>query len=779
MSTGISPVRQEDKGMLKDYSDEVPVSPGKQDSIGTLFEANVENMILNNNIAGQTRAADMIFKRKARKLRQSDKYDGEVPNSPLDPSGSFSWEAGKFGSFGLANEFFRQVTGSGFTDFFTEPIKSVQEFGENFGAGLSRELGSSTFVSQENVDNFFKKMQDAYKQTGNPEFNFTKKDMKERITGLQNEVHDRKEKINLRNTGFAAGVTKFLGSMGGAMFDPVNVATLPIGASYTQNILKASLIEGGIEMGIEAAQQPRIQEIREDAGLNAGVDNALANIAFAGAGGTVLNTVFQGGAKKLNDFFGEDVATANINTLQETSRTLDTVIEEADNAGSQVRNLKEIVDKEIKVRQKNPYDNRTEAKVVKGLKEHRDNINKAQKAVQEKRPADIDKTENPKIRNAENVDEIMQDEKVQMSEINFEKKPRMEEQGTPDKPVFYKNKDGEMEVLEGRNQIGTAAQRGEKEVNGIVLKEDKGVNIEQARSFVKSRRLEQGRITKQELADEFEISSEEAIPERSFVTKAWELARGKPDEFVEKMVDNKIPVNIAKIVSDNIDDEQKQLRAMDLFKDLRVSEPQARGILNEAETRGFENVDPASFIKKRSDIITEATTKLSNGQKELEIDGSVVNLDDTELRGLRRIAREGKLAGYAANEGTRVATRTGSTTKGTDRFIEELETFIERGNISRTDISSAGRIEGPQKKIQFVKDPEKNLERQRKKLENIRKGESEKVDELRNDLDDVDESETFERTNNDGDVEEISVKKIQEEIEEEKSFLEEAKDCLV
>lgn len=94
------------------------------------------------------------------------------------------------------------------------------------------------------------------------------------------------------------GTAAFLGQALSAMADPVQVATLPLGApvrlagGLAMQVLKTALIEGGIAAGTQAVTEMRAAPYRESIGLPGDFGS---NVLAAGAGGALLG----GGARAL------------------------------------------------------------------------------------------------------------------------------------------------------------------------------------------------------------------------------------------------------------------------------------------------------------------------------------------------------------------------------------------------------------------------------------------------------------------------------------------------
>lgn len=90
-------------------------------------------------------------------------------------------------------------------------------------------------------------------------------------------------------------VATLIGGMGGAASDPPVFLSMFAGAPAAAGILRTAATEAAIGGVTEAAIQPRVQAYRKKAGLEAGIEQALTNIAFAFGGGAILG----GGARAI------------------------------------------------------------------------------------------------------------------------------------------------------------------------------------------------------------------------------------------------------------------------------------------------------------------------------------------------------------------------------------------------------------------------------------------------------------------------------------------------
>lgn len=130
------------------------------------------------------------------------------------------------------------------------------------------------------------------------------------VEGIMGEVRDsfRQTQEEFRSaairSGFMGDTGRFIGQIAGGMADPIALASMAAGAPLTAGIVRTAAIEAGIAGATEIPIQALVQTQREELGLDAGVDRALQNIAFAAAGGGILGGGLRGiarGGSKLAD----------------------------------------------------------------------------------------------------------------------------------------------------------------------------------------------------------------------------------------------------------------------------------------------------------------------------------------------------------------------------------------------------------------------------------------------------------------------------------------------
>lgn len=96
-----------------------------------------------------------------------------------------------------------------------------------------------------------------------------------------------------RATGFSAQAGVFLGGAGGAIIDPVNITTLPLGG-FQRSIWRTMLINGAINGGVELAQQPSVSATRAVMGEEHTAADAATRVGFAFGGGMILSGALKG-----------------------------------------------------------------------------------------------------------------------------------------------------------------------------------------------------------------------------------------------------------------------------------------------------------------------------------------------------------------------------------------------------------------------------------------------------------------------------------------------------
>ena len=138
------------------------------------------------------------------------------------------------------------------------------------------------------------------------------------------QANESKANFNLiaENASATARLTgSFLGNMGSAATDPVNIATLPFGVAKSASVLRAMATEAVIGMGSEALIQPRVESWHTERGLeyNSGIRNVLA----AGVVGSGLGGVMQKASNVMSDSAFLTVAKESKGLTSEQKHSID------------------------------------------------------------------------------------------------------------------------------------------------------------------------------------------------------------------------------------------------------------------------------------------------------------------------------------------------------------------------------------------------------------------------------------------------------------------------
>ncbi|MEE9395255.1 MAG: hypothetical protein V3W41_22410 [Planctomycetota bacterium] len=111
------------------------------------------------------------------------------------------------------------------------------------------------------------------------------------IEDVNGEVRQKQEDAaeiasRARGGGALAGV--FVGAAGALLTDPVNLLTLPFGATASAGILRTAMLESSIAAGVETTIQPAVQAYRRDVGLDYGALQATENVLMAATGAGIF-----------------------------------------------------------------------------------------------------------------------------------------------------------------------------------------------------------------------------------------------------------------------------------------------------------------------------------------------------------------------------------------------------------------------------------------------------------------------------------------------------------
>jgi hypothetical protein len=120
------------------------------------------------------------------------------------------------------------------------------------------------------------------------------KDVRKRAAEKAQALEKESGDVAAGTYGLTGTATAFLAGVARQALDPVNLATLPLGAGPGMGALRAIGAEALAAAGTQAAQEPMIQAERGRLGLEAGFSQGALNVAQAGIGAAGLTAIFRG-----------------------------------------------------------------------------------------------------------------------------------------------------------------------------------------------------------------------------------------------------------------------------------------------------------------------------------------------------------------------------------------------------------------------------------------------------------------------------------------------------
>ena len=113
---------------------------------------------------------------------------------------------------------------------------------------------------------------------------------RERVYARDQKVVEREQEVLSRASPFSRNVGGLIGGVGAELLDPLNLATLPVGAPARVGLLATAVIEAGINAAIEAVETPNRNAIAERLGQesNSVLENAVRGALFGGAFGGAI-----------------------------------------------------------------------------------------------------------------------------------------------------------------------------------------------------------------------------------------------------------------------------------------------------------------------------------------------------------------------------------------------------------------------------------------------------------------------------------------------------------
>jgi len=133
-------------------------------------------------------------------------------------------------------------------------------------------------------------------------------DLRGRARSKAAAIEKQAQDVEDRTYGLSGHAVAFLAGVARQSVDPVNLATLPLGAARGASILRMLATEGGIGLATQAAQEPFIQAGRAELGLEAGFGQAVSNSLEAGLGAAGFAGLLRGAGFLARRAFAPDAA---------------------------------------------------------------------------------------------------------------------------------------------------------------------------------------------------------------------------------------------------------------------------------------------------------------------------------------------------------------------------------------------------------------------------------------------------------------------------------------
>lgn len=178
-------------------------------------------------------------------------------------------------------------------------LEVQSEFQNQFYKASGQRLGGWVDDMRYNAMDQAKKQFDQWKAS-NPDSDLefpTPEVLRRRADDKSAGARKRSEDLARRSTSLSSGVGGFVGTVAGALSDPINLMSMGFGAGPSAGIVRTALVEGAIGVTSEAAIQGLSMQRKQRIDPTFGVDDALYEVAAAGVGGAVLG----GGIKALAD----------------------------------------------------------------------------------------------------------------------------------------------------------------------------------------------------------------------------------------------------------------------------------------------------------------------------------------------------------------------------------------------------------------------------------------------------------------------------------------------
>lgn len=243
----------------------------------------------------------------------------------------------------------------------------------------------SYFLNPEKMHDDFQMSVDKYiteQRKINPDFSRIKTDQELRSDiKSDRDLASQEIERNVDGEGLFGSVLSMAGYMGGAVAgDPINLASMFVGAGAGSTILRTVLTETAINAGVEVAQIPSRIKWERSMGNKYGLGDALTDVALAGIGAGAITGLTKGIGRSFKYFDKEKLP----NTDAPTSSVLDAIARDK-TLGSQARDNALYNSRAAHFDENIPVREPT----IKDYTDHANNFMETVKAVKEHRQPDL------------------------------------------------------------------------------------------------------------------------------------------------------------------------------------------------------------------------------------------------------------------------------------------------------------------------------------------------------------------------------------------------------
>ena len=516
------------------------------------------------------------------------------------------------------------------------------------------------------------------------------------------------------------GWLPWLGRMGGrmkAMFkDPVQLYTLPFGATKGMSISKMLFTDFVVNAGVEAAIQPSVMQWYNDLGLEYDISDVLTAIGTAGMFGAGFGITFRVGGETIR--LSAEQVQKGLAAFRKTDIP----------AGTELNEALQSIDNITEIETENPLSD---------LMEHTNRLNAAMDKIENnasnmpERPISqiTGREKGPGV--AFDPDEIKVDAETfqfkedtadQFGVVDDFRNVDVWDQDKAGVVTVYEYRDGNVFIADGHQRLGIAKRAKEKGQEGVtvfanVIREADGFTPEMARVTAAIKNIAEGTGTAIDAAkvlrDFPERVSELDGVAKSLVRTSRGLSNLSDDAFgmvINDVIDAKMGAVIGRSVQDK---ELHSSIASILSKTNPANEFEAEAIVRQAVEGGSQKTKSLSLFGEEElseSLFLERARILDKTQKAIRKDRSIFNsliknADQVESAGnklvsevnQRKVATDGEILEILQKNANRVGsisdalTRAASEAKQTGNFNEAAKGFLD--TIRRA--AENGDIEGP------------------------------------------------------------------------------------